>query len=392
MQFHYTEEEQDAQKKPSGEFFFKKQNLASPDWKARGGSMVRRSFAGRPQQSTSENGKTTLLLLDVTPLPLGVEDADGNFIEIVPRNNTIPCRKSQAFTCTDADQTMADIRVYEGCYKEAKKNNFLGNLQIENIGGTTVGSAWVTVTIDIDANDILTVTVNDIESVSLGSFTVNEGKRNLSREQIEKMVENADNVQFPGKISPRRLRLPALPSGLTEKALDDINSYGIGTSVSNIRKRSPNLSLSSLRSVFSIQQNSLWKLDESLDEMFGIDSKKCKDILQKAGLSSLGKQVTSEVFDILSSAIALLLIYKTIVPELFPLNFSNPNTMETAYTMVKERLEGMSSENASLVESLRSSVVVYTTKRQKYNWVCSMLELGHSWEVVASKMLGYTSS
>lgn len=98
------------------------------------------------------------------------------------------------------------------------------------------------------------------------------------------------------------------------------------------------------------------------------------------------------MFDILSSAIALLFMYKTIVPELFPLDFSNPNTMETAYTMVKERLQGMSSENASLVESLRSSVVVYTAKRQKYNWVCSMLELGHSWEVVASKMLGYTSS
>uniref|UniRef100_K1PUC2 Poly [ADP-ribose] polymerase 4 n=1 Tax=Magallana gigas TaxID=29159 RepID=K1PUC2_MAGGI len=104
----------------------------------------------------------------------------------------------KVFTCIDADQTMADIHVYEGCYKEAKRNNFLGNLQIENIGGTTVGSAWVTVTIDIDANDILTVTVNDIESVSL--VTVNEGKRNLSREQIEKMVENADNVQFPGKL------------------------------------------------------------------------------------------------------------------------------------------------------------------------------------------------
>lgn len=98
------------------------------------------------------------------------------------------------------------------------------------------------------------------------------------------------------------------------------------------------------------------------------------------------------MFDILSSAIALLLMYKTIVPELFPLDFSNPHTMETAYTMVKERLEGMSSENASLVESLRGSVEVYTAKRQKYNWVCSMLELGHSWEVVASKMLGYTSS
>lgn len=103
-----------------------------------------------------------------------------------------------------------------------------------------------------------------------------------------------------------------------------------------------------------------------------------------------GKQVASEVFDILSSALALLLIYKTIFPELFPMDFSDPNTMETAYTMVKERLEGMSSENASLVESLRNSVEAYMAKRQKYDWVCSMLELGHYWEEVASKMLGYT--
>nr|XP_034334282.1 protein mono-ADP-ribosyltransferase PARP4 isoform X4 [Crassostrea gigas] len=385
----YTEEEQDAQKKPSGEFFFKKQNLPSPDWKARGGSKVRRSFAGRPQQSTSENEMTTLLLLDVTPLPLGVEDADGNFIEIVPRNNTIPCRKSQVFTCTDADQTMADIRVYEGCYKEAKKNNFLGNLQIENIGGTTVGSTWVTVTIDIDANGIVTVTVNDLESVSLGSFTVNEGKRNLSREQIEKMVENADNVQFPGKISPRRLRLPALPSGLTEKALDDINSYGIGTSVSNIRKRSPNLSLSSLRSVFSIQQNNLWKLDKSLEETFGIDTKKCRDILQRAGLQSLGQKVSEEIIEILSSALALVLIHKVIAPELFPMDFSNPITIATAFLMAAKKLDGMTAMG-DILPLLKTSVDTYIAKRQKYDWVCGMLELGHSWEEAACKMLGYT--
>ncbi|XP_065927969.1 protein mono-ADP-ribosyltransferase PARP4 isoform X5 [Magallana gigas] len=387
----YTKEEQDAQKKPSGEFILK-QYLASPDRKARGGSMERRSFkAGKPKQSSSENEMTTLLLLDVTPLPLGVEDADGNFIEIVPRNNTIPSRKSQAFTCTDADQTMADIRVYEGCYKEAKKNNFLGNLQIENIGGTTVGSTWVTVTIDIDANGIVTVTVNDLESVSLGSFTVNEGKRNLSREQIEKMVENADNVQFPGKISPRRLRLPALPSGLTEKALDDINSYGIGTSVSNIRKRSPNLSLSSLRSMFSIQQNNLWKLDKSLEETFGIDTKKCRDILQRAGLQSLGQKVSEEINEILSSALALVLIHKVIAPELFPMDFSNPITIATAFLMAAKKLDGMTAMG-DILPLLKTSVDTYIAKRQKYDWVCGMLELGHSWEEAACKMLGYTQS
>ncbi|XP_052710583.1 protein mono-ADP-ribosyltransferase PARP4-like isoform X3 [Crassostrea angulata] len=386
----YTEEEQDAKKKPSGEFILK-QYLASPDRKARGRSMVRRSFTGKPKQSSSENEMTTLLLLDVTPLPLGVEDADGNFIEIVPRNTTIPCRKSQAFTCTDADQTMADIRVYEGCYKEAKKNNFLGNLQIENIGGTTVGSTWVTVTIDIDANGIVTVTVNDLESVSLGSFTVNAEKRKLSREQIENMIENADNVQFPGKISPRRFRLPALPSGLTEKALDDINSYGIGTSVSNIRKRSPNLSLSSLRSVFNIQQNNLWKLDESLEETFGIDTKKCRDILQRAGLHSLGQKVSEESIEILSSALALVLIYKVIAPELFPMDFSNPITIATAFLMGAKKLDGMTAVG-DILPLLKKSVDTYIAKRQKYDWVCSMLELGHSWEEAACKMLGYTQS
>ena len=106
-----------------------------------------------------------------------------------------------------------------------------------------------------------------------------------------------------------------------------------------------------------------------------------------------GKTVADEVLQILSSALALLLILKTITPELFPLDFSHPLVMTSAYMTALEKLRDMNPETMLAVEGkLEASLKAYINKRQKYDWVCDMLELGHSWEEVAGKMLGYPTT
>lgn len=101
------------------------------------------------------------------------------------------------------------------------------------------------------------------------------------------------------------------------------------------------------------------------------------------------QKVSEESIEILSSALALVLIYKVIAPELFPMDFSNPITIATAFLMAAKKLDGMTAMG-DILPLLKTSVDTYIAKRQKYDWVCGMLELGHSWEEAACKMLGYT--
>lgn len=106
-------------------------------------------------------------------------------------------------------------------------------------------------------------------------------------------------------------------------------------------------------------------------------------------LFTTGQKVSEEIIEILSSALALVLIHKVIAPELFPMDFSNPITIATAFLMGAKKLDGMTAMG-DILPLLKKSVDTYIAKRQKYDWVCGMLELGHSWEEAACKMLGYT--
>ncbi|XP_056015621.1 uncharacterized protein LOC125677683 isoform X3 [Ostrea edulis] len=340
-------------------------------------------------------GYMELLLLDVAPLSLGVEDAEGNFIVIIPRNCTVPCRKEQVFTCIDDRQSCVDVRVYEGCLKKASHNNFLGQLQVKNILPCCPGKSWIQVTIDIDANSITTVTIKDVRSHRTESFKIDHDKNRLSSESIEQMIHESDKERqnTDNKLLPRTPKLPALPTGYTEKSgEEEMNALGIGSLVTNVLKKSPNLKLSSLNSMFNIQENNLWKLGANLEETFGIDITKCLDILQRAGLHSLGKKIGDEVLEIISTALALLLIMKIIAPELFPLDVSHQCNIISAYIMAEDKLQKMNVDGNLPEEKLKTSVDAYMEKRQKYDWVCDMLELGHSWEEVAYKMLGYTAA
>ena len=131
-----------------------------------------------------------VLLLDVTPLSLGVETLGGVMTKLIERNTTIPVRRSETFSTADDNQSAVDIHVLQGERELARDNRTLGHFRLEGIAPAPRGLAPIDVAFDIDANGILTVTARDKTSGKEQSITIS-GSTQLSKEEIERMVADA---------------------------------------------------------------------------------------------------------------------------------------------------------------------------------------------------------
>ena len=131
-----------------------------------------------------------VLLLDVTPLSMGVETLGGVMTKLIERNTTIPVRKSETFSTAEDNQPAVDIHVLQGERELARDNRTLGNFRLEGIRPGPRGSAQIEVSFDIDANGILTVTAKDKESGKEQKITIS-GSTQLTKEDIDRMVADA---------------------------------------------------------------------------------------------------------------------------------------------------------------------------------------------------------
>ena len=131
-----------------------------------------------------------ILLLDVTPLSLGVETMGAVMTPVVERNTTIPIRKSQIFSTADDNQTAVDIHVLQGERPMASDNMSLGRFRLEGIPNAPRGIPQVEVTFDIDANGILNVTAQDKATGREQKVTIT-ASTNLQKNDIERMVQEA---------------------------------------------------------------------------------------------------------------------------------------------------------------------------------------------------------
>jgi len=134
---------------------------------------------------------TDVVLLDVTPLSLGIETLGGVFTRIIERNTTIPTAKSQVFTTAADNQTSVDIHVLQGERKMAQHNVTLGRFQLAGIPSAPRGVPQVEVTFDIDVNGIVHVTAKDRASGKEQKITITSSS-GLSDDEIEKMVQDAE--------------------------------------------------------------------------------------------------------------------------------------------------------------------------------------------------------
>jgi molecular chaperone DnaK len=131
-----------------------------------------------------------VVLLDVTPLSLGVETMGGVTTKIIERNTTVPVRKSEIFSTAEDNQAAVDIHVLQGERELARDNRTLGNFRLEGIRPAPRGAPQIEVSYDIDANGILTVTAKDKESGKEQKITIS-GSTQLSKEEIDRMVNDA---------------------------------------------------------------------------------------------------------------------------------------------------------------------------------------------------------
>lgn len=133
---------------------------------------------------------TDVLLLDVTPLSLGIETMGGVFTKLIERNTTIPTKKSQVFSTAENNQTSVDIRVFQGEREMAEHNKLLGQFRLDGIPAAPRGVPQVEVTFDIDANGIVNVSAKDKGTGKEQRITITSSS-GLSKEEIEKMVQDA---------------------------------------------------------------------------------------------------------------------------------------------------------------------------------------------------------
>ena len=132
-----------------------------------------------------------IVLLDVTPLSLGLETLGGVFTVLIPRNTTIPTSKSQVFSTAADNQPAVDIHVLQGERKMASDNKTLGNFQLTGIPAAPRGVPQIEVTFDIDANGIVNVKAKDLGTGKEQKITITSNT-NLTDEEIDKMVKDAE--------------------------------------------------------------------------------------------------------------------------------------------------------------------------------------------------------
>lgn len=204
----------------------------NPDEAVAYGAAIQAAVLTGVQSSKTDN----IVLLDVCPLSLGIETAGDIMTVLIPRNTTIPTKKTQVFSTYSDNQPSATIKVLEGERTRSIDNNTLGTFQLDGIPPMPRGMPQIKVTYDLSADGILEVSAEiENQSGSKKSLTITHDKKNLSDEQIQKMVEEAERFKEQDTIFKERveaknnleatlyqIKAQNPPSPLAEKIKDEI--------------------------------------------------------------------------------------------------------------------------------------------------------------------------
>jgi molecular chaperone DnaK len=219
-----------------------------------------------------------VVLLDVTPLSLGLETLGGVSTKLIDRNTTIPSRKTQVFTTAEDGQTSVDINVLQGEREMAVDNKSLGRFRLEGIPAAPRGVPQVEVTFDIDANGIVNVSAKDLGTGKEQKITI-AASTNLSKDEVDRMVRDAEAMAAEDRTRKEEAEVRNNATSLiysTEKSLKEVGDKAdpairteVEGALAELKAKSENGTVAEVKAATETLQAASYKLAEALYKTTG---------------------------------------------------------------------------------------------------------------------------
>ena len=247
-----------------------------------------------------------ILLLDVTPLSLGVETLGGVMTKMIPRNTTVPTKKSETYSTAVDGQTNVEIHVLQGEREMASDNKSLGTFRLDGIPPAPRGVPQIEVTFDIDANGILSVTAKDKGSGKEQSISIT-GASTLSEQEVENMVKDAEANASADKEKRERIDLKNQAETLVYQAEKQLGELGdkvdaeakakVEEKRSQLKEATEKEDFDSMKSLLEQLQQELYALGASVYQQAGADGAAAPGADGAAGAAGSGSDAGDDVID-----------------------------------------------------------------------------------------------